>query len=736
MAITTEVPSAAVFPRIHAFETLLAAWARIEHNDGAAGVDGVTLDEFELGLETNLRTLERDLCDRLYRPQPLLAASLPKPSGGRRALAIPTVRDRVAQCAAALVITPLLEPEFEVASFGFRRRRGVPDAVAAVRRCYEQGYRWVVDGDIDNFFDEVDHARLLARLQQSIPDPELLGLVQSWLTAPLQDGTTLVERVRGLPQGAPISPVLANLYLDRFDEALLRRGLRLVRFADDFLILCKTRPKAEAALELTEAILEELSLALDPEKTRVTHFDQGFRYLGHLFARSLVVASPNRLQRQEALDAPLAGTPGASEAPAGPVPRRLRVVKPTANDTLIARALGDALRAAGRQSLVLPESAPSPLPEPAAATAVPAPAPGRVESEPSSVEAAEPPASPRRAATPFRRTLYIQEQGSVLAREGERLVVRKGEDILLDVPAAKVDHVFIFGRCAITTPAMTFCLQEEIPVVLLSTRGQYYGLLDSPAGDRVSLHRQQFARAADPAFCLATAKAIVQGKLANCRVLLQRQHRRKRLEEGARAIADLDQIVGRLPAAETLEEVHGHEGHGAARYFDAFARILQQDLGFAGRVRRPPTDPVNSLLSFGYTLCFYNLYALVRARGLHPYVGYLHLMRDRHPALASDLIEEFRAPIVDGLVLYLVNSRILTAADFYRSKVEPGGACLLRDPARKTFLKHFEQRMATSILHPRAGESVDWRRAMDLQVAHMAQWIRGEVGEYRPMEVR
>jgi CRISPR-associated protein Cas1 len=307
---------------------------------------------------------------------------------------------------------------------------------------------------------------------------------------------------------------------------------------------------------------------------------------------------------------------------------------------------------------------------------------------------------------------------------------------LLEVPAAKVDQIFVFGRCAITTPAMTFCLQEEIPVVLLSSRGRYYGLLDSPVGDRVSLHRQQFTRAEDHDFCLATAKSLVRGKLANCRVLLQRHQRRKGIDAVNAAIADIDAIIARLPQAKTLDEVRGYEGHGAARYFDAFGHLVRPELGFTRRVRRPPTDPVNSLLSLGYTLCFYNLYGLIRGRGLHPYVGHLHAMRDRHPALASDLLEEFRAPIVDSLVLYLVNAKLLTAADFYGPQVDPDGACLLRDGGRKTFLKHFEQKMTTTIMHPHTRETAEWRRAMDAQVAHMRQWIVGEVTEYRPMEIR
>ena len=199
----------------------------------------------------------------------------------------------------------------------------------------------------------------------------------------------------------------------------------------------------------------------------------------------------------------------------------------------------------------------------------------------------------------------------------------------------------------------------------------------------------------------------------------------------------LQKLAEQVKQGQTVEEVFGYEGQAASRYFEALGHLLNFAMGFGHRIKHPPTDPVNSLLSFGYALAFYNLYALIRARGLHPYVGHLHAVRDGHPALASDLLEEFRAPVVDSLVLYLVNSKIVTEPDFYRaSEGEQRAGCYLRDAARKTFLKHFEQRMASPIVHPGTGESVDWRRAMDLQVAHMLQRIRGEVNTYIPLEIR
>jgi CRISPR-associated protein Cas1 len=336
---------------------------------------------------------------------------------------------------------------------------------------------------------------------------------------------------------------------------------------------------------------------------------------------------------------------------------------------------------------------------------------------------------------PFLRTLYIQEQGSVLTRHDERFAIKKDGEVLSEVLACKIDQIYIFGNCSITTPAMTYCLKEEIPIVLFSSRGSYYGLVESPIGDHVSLHREQFARMADPTFCLAAAKAIVAGKLHNCRVLLQRHNRTRRDPELAATVEELAGVIRKVPQAATLEELHGQEGNGAARYFAAFGRLVEPEWGFTRRVRRPPTDPINSLLSLGYTLLFYNVYALIRARGLHPYVGHLHTMRDRHPSLASDLMEELRAPVVDSLVLYILHSKLLGQSDFYRSK-DASGPCLLTDSGRKVFLKQFEVKMGTKITHPSTGYVADYRRCIDLQVYQMAQYIRGEIVAYQPMLVR
>lgn len=279
----------------HALE---AAWRRVKDNQGCAGVDRVTIEEFESGLLYELPRLQRELADGRYRPLPLLRILVDKSNGETRALCVPTVRDRVAQATALHHIEPILEAQFEDCSFAFRKGRSVRAAVYRIKKLYEKGYRWVVDADIDAFFDSIDHALLLAKIDHYIPDQWLRWLLRLWIQAEVWDGKVVTKLTRGIPQGSVVSPILANLFLDDLDEELLRRGMHLVRYADDFIILSKEQAQAEVALEVTDKILELLRLDLNEEKTAIVHFDHGFTYLGVLFVRSLIMVPFEKASRQ------------------------------------------------------------------------------------------------------------------------------------------------------------------------------------------------------------------------------------------------------------------------------------------------------------------------------------------------------------------------------------------------------------------------------------------------------
>lgn len=262
------------------------AWLQVKRNGGGPGIDGVTLAQFERERQQQLDSLRREILAQTYRPIEVKNVWVPKRSGeGQRPLALWAIRDRVAQRAAVDYLEPHFEQRFLDCSFGFRPGRGVQDAITRIVTLRDQGLRWVVDADIKDCFDSIDPARLMARLRSELHDGGLLWLLQSWIDARIMNALSGRRPTAGTSQGGPISPLLANVYLHPLDERLTGAGLQLVRYADDLVILCRRRQEAEAAHNLLQQALSDVQLALNSNKTRLVHFDEGFQFLGYFFLR-------------------------------------------------------------------------------------------------------------------------------------------------------------------------------------------------------------------------------------------------------------------------------------------------------------------------------------------------------------------------------------------------------------------------------------------------------------------
>ena len=272
------------------------AFYKVKANNGCAGVDGVTLGMFERNLNNSLQIIEYQIMEGRYSPLPLMKILVAKKSGEPRKLCIPPVRDRVVHKAVLELIEPVLEKEFEECSYAYRRGRSVRQVIDRVRALYDQGYQWVVDADIDAFFDNVSHRLLEEKINQVIHDPAVRRLMVQWMNAEVWDGKSLSRLKKGIPQGSAISPILANLFLDELDEAMLAKGYHYLRYADDYVVLCKTREKAFQALDISKKVLKEMLLELDDEE--VASFDHGFKYLGVIFMRNMVMKPFERQMRK------------------------------------------------------------------------------------------------------------------------------------------------------------------------------------------------------------------------------------------------------------------------------------------------------------------------------------------------------------------------------------------------------------------------------------------------------
>ena len=265
---------------------LRASWERVRSNKGGSGVDGQTVQEYEKRLETELGILSEQLRADRYVPQPVRRTWIPKPgSNEKRPLGIPAVRDRVVQGALRHVLEPIFERTFAAHSYGFRPGRGCKDALRRVDALLKGGRTWVVDADLKGYFDTIPHDRLMALVEEQIADGRVLALICGYLKQGVMDGLKEWTPESGTPQGAVVSPLLANLYLNPFDHLMAGKGFEMVRYADDFVILCHSRDEAENALAQVAEWVAKVGLTLHPEKTRIVSEAEGFDFLGYHFER-------------------------------------------------------------------------------------------------------------------------------------------------------------------------------------------------------------------------------------------------------------------------------------------------------------------------------------------------------------------------------------------------------------------------------------------------------------------
>lgn len=327
-------------------------------------------------------------------------------------------------------------------------------------------------------------------------------------------------------------------------------------------------------------------------------------------------------------------------------------------------------------------------------------------------------------------TLYVIEPGAQIEKEYGRFLVTKDDEVLLAVPAVRVTHVVLVGSVGVTTPALVALLSSGVGLTLIGATGKLLGRLVPAEGYNLPLRHRQYDHARDPAFCLAISRAYVRGKLCNYRTLARRWVR-TRPQVDLQPIERITRCLSQLPDAANLDLLRGLEGEASRAYFAIFRQVLRPGAGFNKRMRRPPTDPVNALLSLGYTLLSQNLMTACEVAGLDPYDGFFHADKYGCPSLALDLMEEFRGVVVDSVVLNFINRHMLKPIDLEPSRETQDGVRLKPAGLRK-FCHYYSTRLNTTVTHAAIGRRLTYQKCFEVQAQALRQVIEGKRDAYAP----
>ncbi|MGI2906268.1 CRISPR-associated endonuclease Cas1 [Tolypothrix sp. VBCCA 56010] len=655
------------------------AWLQVRAGSKSAGVDGISIDLFESIATEQLRNIAYQTHHQLYTASPAKGFYVPKKNGGKRLLGIPTVRDRIVQ---RLLLEELyfpLEDTFLECSYAYRPGRNIHQAVQHLFSYYQYQPKWIIKADIADFFDNLSWALLLTMLEELQLQPIVLQLLKQQLEAGIIITGQYLNRGKGVLQGGVLSGALANLYLSDFDRKCLSYGINLVRYGDDFVIACSTFSDANRILDKITTWLKEVYLTLQPDKTEIFSPDDEFTFLGYRFTNGKVYAPP----------------------PPEPVREGEWVINDSGTPYF-------------RTS----------------------PKPAKLVSRPPKACSIDKPINFPRAAIShywqdFMSTLYVTDQGAYLSVKNQQFQVFYQSELKIKIPVTRVSNIVMFGCCNVSHGAVSMALRRRIPIMYLSQKGRYFGRTEVQGDAKVEYLMRQVKCCENPLFVRQQAEAIVTAKLHNSRILLMRLNRRRETEIATQAIDLIQTLIDSLPQAESMDALRGYEGKAATVYFQALGSLFTGFFAFDKRTKRPPTDPINSLMSLGYTLLSQQVFSFIQTVGLHTHFGNLHVPRDNHPALVSDLMEEFRAQVVDSFVTYIVNKKILTPEDF--TPPDERGGVYLQASALKKYLKHWEEKLQTETTHPHTGYKVAYRRCIELQVREYISCLMGEVEIYRPM---
>ncbi|HID94623.1 MAG TPA: group II intron reverse transcriptase/maturase [Candidatus Latescibacteria bacterium] len=753
-----------LFPKIHDLKTLWQAWNRVKKKGAAGGIDGVSIAAFEQNLERNLKGISQSLERGTYVPEPTRRVYVPKTNPEeRRALALPAIKDKIVQEATRSTIEPLFNPTFLDFSYAYRPGKGPQKAIGRVEHHLQQKRIWSATSDIDNFFDSINHSLLLKYISQKIWEEEILRLIELWLKMGVVHEGKWIDVEQGVLQGNVISPLLSNIYLHSFDLEMNKRRYALVRYADDFIFLEKTKDEVTTALREAKSFLEkELLLQLNPESSAVRTLHDGFVFLGFLFKGSRKTISAAKLEKIQArIREILRGSSNLSEAieslndsiagwrnyyEVGDTRDqfqfledflfhhlRLFLVKMRSSSDLKEKKMREELQRLEfllakdhkeKQkfiSLLIAGSRADKIGE-----ARPKRGVGAVAKDIA--------AQKRRYEKILAEDtdLVVSTLGSFVGKTSRRVVVREKGKKVKEIPFFRLKNILITSAGAsFSSDLVKYCAGEGIPITFFDSYGRPYAQVLSPKSPLYRLSLSQVMASTDGKG-VHLAKCFAEGKIKNQINLLKYYRKYKarkeaqfaqKFQETIEGMGSLLEKLNKIARGNDLESIRSRifavEGQSAAYYWGLIKLLLSNDVYFEGRERRGATDLVNSLLNYGYGILYSQVYQAIIIAGLNPNISFLHKEQVSKPTLVFDLIEEFRQPIVDKAVIGMIRKR---------QKLTMTGANLSEETKTKV-IEAVMKRMNSKVNF--RGKKLSLREV----IKHQADLIAGfleDKGNYRP----
>ena len=670
-------PAKSFFEAILEKENLLKAFDHLKSNSDFPGIDGINPEFFQKNLDENLNSLIDEAKSGKYNPSELLGIIIPKTESKIRALAIPSLKDRILQRSTVQILSEPIDFLFEENSYAYRRGLSRQGAAYAINEARKNGYNFVLEADIQAFFDNVNWEILFKKIEIILGDDPIVKLIKDWITSDVVFNGIRLKREKGLPQGAVISPLLANLYLDQFDEDL-QNDFKLIRYADDFIILCKTKEQAEKALEEVKNALKDLQLELNPTKTRITSFDEGFQYLGYLFINSLVIEKKKNETVNEEIEN---------------IKFNVQNLPKSGWLTLVDFEKVKLLNKSEIQEV-------APL----------------TNNEVQEILLEKFP-------------LYVTN-GAYIHLNDDDIEIVYEEDInetKTKYPLKDLSSIILIGHNKISLPAILKLNELDIPVYFCKPTGELKLAIPLNKPD-YNLWYNQTILANDPNFTFQIAREIVRAKINNHKVI-------------ARRIVDSDDVkdffnslLRKTNSVESIEALRGLEGASAAHFFEILNNSLPSEWRFQKREKRPPSNPLNAMLSFGYSILYHHISTAIQIEGLNPQIGFFHSPSNRYFPLASDIQEEFRH-IVDSLVHYIIKRNMVSFNDFTFNESTPY-PCLMTNEFRKKFISLIEERLKVEFSPQGFSRKISYRHFITFQVKSLKNSILNKKLRYKPLWIR